>query len=641
LEGRITPTTFLVVNALDGPGNGPSGSLRNAINMADQSGDTNAVVVISSKVKGSIALSAGELSIDTSVKILNRSGGPIEIRQTTPGQRVFEVTSDSLATRVSIGATSGRETVTIDGGNVSTGNGGGILVDKPASVLTLTHVNLIGNSAGLASSSNPALNGGGVYSSGSVVLVQSAVGTVAIPNQTSGDGGGIWAGAGVSMKGSTVIGNKAGTDGGGLYVNGGNVKMASGSSVGTNVATTGTAGGLDVLDGNTSVSRSRIDDNSALDAGGLNEVKGDIRVVDSSEVNGNSSTAPLSVSNGNFGGGGIIEGVGDVFVSRSQVSYNQSVGMYSSGIVSGLGSVTVTSGSRVDWNSNNGPGGGIAANFGGLVTVSGLSQVDHNTGSGNGGGIVNFAGPMGGVLILGGSEVSHNTLTNGESLGQAVGVFLELLAGTLGVEFTPAALTAEIAQVGREVAFTNSQGGSVNDPSGFVVSGGGIGTLLGASITVGGGSHVDDNLSGFQVSTGNPHSIGIGGGLFSGLGSITVSGSMVNGNTSLGSGGGIWNEGSMTFVGSSMNSNNAVDSSGGGLYNATGGTASILRGTINGNSASQGGGVYNRGTLSVVNSTVARNDATVQGGGITNTGQSTVVRATVVANTPDNIARPA
>jgi hypothetical protein len=623
LEGRITPTTFLVVNAFDGPGAGPSGSLRNAITLADQSGDVNDVVAISPKVKGTIALNSGELTINTALSIVNRSGGPIEIHQTTPGQRVFEVTSDPLTTRVNIGAATARQTITIDGGNVSTGNGGGILVDNPANVLTLTHVNLVGNSASLASSSDTAQNGGGIYSSGSVVLVQSTVGT----NQTSGDGGGIWAGAGVSMTGSSVNGNQAGTAGGGLYVNSGNLTMVSGSSVSGNTATTGTAGGLFVVNGNTTVSQSRVDNNSALNAGGINEAKGNVQVVGHSEVNGNSSTAPLNVSSGNFGGGGIVEGAGNVLVSRSQVSFNHSVGMYSSGIVVGLGGVTVTSGSQVDWNSNNGPGGGIAANFGGVVTVSGGSQVDHNTGAGNGGGIVNFAGPLGGVQVLGRSEVSHNTLTNFESLGQAVGVFLELLAASLGVDFTgSAALTAEIARIEQEVG----------SPSGFVVSGGGIGTLLGASITVAGGSHVDDNLSGFQVSSGNPLSIGIGGGLFSGTGPINVTGSTVNGNTALGSGGGIWNQGSMTVVGSSIASNDAVDSPGGGLYNTTDGSASILRSTIKSNRASQGGGVYNQGTLNLVNSTVTRNHATIQGGGITNKGQKTLVRTPVVANTSDN-----
>ena len=65
-----------------------------------------------------------------------------------------------------------------------------------------------------------------------------------MPNQTSGDGGGIWAGAGVSMTASTVDGNQAGTDGGGLFVNDGDVTMASGSSVSGNTALNGTAGGL-------------------------------------------------------------------------------------------------------------------------------------------------------------------------------------------------------------------------------------------------------------------------------------------------------------------------------------------------------------------------------------------------------------
>jgi hypothetical protein len=646
LEGRITPTTFFVVNALDGPGAGPSGSLRNAINLANQSGDGNGVVVITPKVRASIALNSGELTIDASLSVLNRSGGPIELRQQTPGQRVFEVSSNALAARVNVGATSRRETLTIVGGNVSTGNGGGILVENPANVLTLTHVNLVGNSAGLASMSNTGQNGGGVYSSGRVVLVQSTVGTAEFPNQTSGNGGGVWAGAGLMMTASTVSGNQAGTNGGGGYVNSGDATMASGSSLSGNTALNGTAGGVYVASGNTTVSRSRVDDNRALNVGGVNEVKGDVRVLNGSEVNRNSSTAPLDVSSGNFGGGGIYEGIGNVFVSRSQVNDNHSVGMYSSGIVVGLGGVTVTARSQINGNSANGPGGGIAANFGGIVTVSGGSQVNHNSGSGNGGGIVNFAGPMGGVRVLGRSEVSRNVVTNYESLGEAVGVFLEVLAGTLGLDpanpsggASPAAVTAEITQIEQEVASTASRGGSQGDPSGFVVSGGGVGTLLGAFITVSGG-HVDDNLVGVRVPSGNAHSVGIGGGLFSGLGPITLQGGAVNGNTSMGAGGGVWNQGSMSSIGSTIADNNAVASPGGGLYNATAGTASIVRGTVRANRASHGGGVYNRGMLGLVGGAVTRNSATVQGGGILNRGRMTVVRTTVVANSPDNISPP-
>jgi hypothetical protein len=616
LEGRIAPATFLVVNALDGPGSGPSGSLRNAIARAEESGDTSDTVVITPKARGPIALNSGELAIDTSLTIVNRSGRPIEIRQTTPGDRVFHITS-SLAAVVNIGAASGSQTVTIVGGSVSTGNGGGILVENPANVLTLTHVRLVGNSAGLASSSDESQDGGGIYSSGRVVLARSTVGTAAAPNQASGDGGGIWAGAGVSITASTVAGNRAGADGGGLFVSG----------------------------GDTVVSRSRVDGNRAENVGGINEVKGDVRIVDGSEVNGNSSTALLDVSAGDFGGGAIYAGIGDVLVSRSQVRFNHSVGMYSSGIVVGLGSVTVTSGSRVDWNSANGPGGGIAANFGGIVTVSGGSHVDHNTGSGMGGGIVNFAGPMGGVRILSGGEVSHNTLTNYESLGLAIGAFLEVLAGSLNLDLATAtggtdaaALSADIARLDGEVAA--APGTLLGDPPGPVVAGGGIGTLLGASIAVTGGSHVDGNLAGARVSGGHPNSIGTGGGLFSALGPTTVLGSTVDGNTSLGSGGGLWNRASLTVVGSTIADNRAVVSPGGGLYNSAAGTASIVRSTLRANRASLGGGAYNLGTLGAVDSTVVRNHATVQGGGITDRGRLTLIRTPVVANTPDNIDPP-
>ena len=75
--------------------------------------------------------------------------------------------------------------------------------------------------------------------------------------------------------------------------------------------------------------------------------------------------------------------------------------------------MTVTDGSQIDGNSNNGPGGGIAANFEGAVTISDGSQVDGNTGAGLGGGIVNFSETFG-ISVTGQSQVAHNTLTNDE-----------------------------------------------------------------------------------------------------------------------------------------------------------------------------------------------------------------------------------
>ncbi|MGE3820215.1 MAG: hypothetical protein AB7I30_12415, partial [Isosphaeraceae bacterium] len=624
LEGRIAPATFHVLNALDGPGDGPSGSLRHAIALADQSSDPVDTVVIAPSVRGAIALNFGALTIGTSLNLLNRSGGPIEIRQETPGARIFQIGSSPLAALVNIGAATSREVVTLTGGNASSGDGGAILAENPDGLLTLTHVRIVGNAAGLASASSESQNGGGIYAAGRVALNHSVV----TANQTSGDGGGVWAGAGVVLTASTVDGNQAGSDGGGLYVAAGNAALARGSSVSGNHAPHGTAGGLFVASGDTSVSASRINENHARNVGGINAAKGNVRVVDASEVNRNASTATLNVSLGDFGGGGIAVGAGDVFVSHSQVSENQSVGMYSSGIVVGLGSVTVTAGSRINGNRNNGPGGGIAANFGGTVTVNGGSQVNHNTGSGLGGGIVNFAGRHGGVRILDGGQVNHNTVTNYESLGQAVAVFLEVLAGALGLDFTtatggtsPAALAAEITRLEQEVASSAEGGGSLTDPPGFVVAGGGIGTLLGASITIAGGGQVIGNLAGAQVSGGNPNSIGVGGGLFAATGPTHVRHGAVIGNTALGGGGGgLWNGGSLTVVGSVIARNTAVRSTGGGLHNASGASATLRRGTIRDNRASSGGGAYNLGTLNLVKSQVVRNVATIRGGGITNRG---------------------
>ena len=54
LEGRITPTTFLVVNGGSMGRGWPERITADAINLADQSGDTNDIVVITPKVKGSI-----------------------------------------------------------------------------------------------------------------------------------------------------------------------------------------------------------------------------------------------------------------------------------------------------------------------------------------------------------------------------------------------------------------------------------------------------------------------------------------------------------------------------------------------------------------------------------------------------------
>src|SRR5437867_3435304 len=58
LEDRIALATFFVINSLDGPGSGPTGSLRSAITQATQPGSGTNRVVITSGVTRPIDLTA-------------------------------------------------------------------------------------------------------------------------------------------------------------------------------------------------------------------------------------------------------------------------------------------------------------------------------------------------------------------------------------------------------------------------------------------------------------------------------------------------------------------------------------------------------------------------------------------------------
>jgi hypothetical protein len=335
-------------------------------------------------------------------------------------------------------------------------------------------------------------------------------------------------------------------------------------------------------------------------------------------------------------------------VSQSEVNYNHSVGMYSAGIVILLGDVTNTRGSRVDWNRNNGPGGGIAANFSGTVTVSGHSQVDHNTGAALGGGIVNFSGPWKAVVIEGHSEVKDNILTNAESLGETIIVFLQYIASIINGDFTtltggvsPDQARALIRQVEQEIATAHGLDPNAMPPN-FVVAGGGIGTLLGAPVIVNKGSSLAGNNAGLRVDGGNPNSVGVGGGVVALLSRVVVNESAVLENAASEDGGGIWSLSNVSISRSTVAGNNGLGetlgSIGTGLFLGSPGQASIRDSSFEQNHAEFGGGVYNLGSLGLVGSLVTRNRAAVRGGGIDNQGRLTLQRSQVVFNTPDNIA---
>jgi hypothetical protein len=519
LEDRTTPSTFLVTSALDPRGMLVHGSLRWAVSQANLPRNQGSTVAITPTVQNSITLRAGEISIRSSMTIENESGHPLTIRQASPNSRVFHIVRNPRTTAAKITGLSADSTLTLTGGRVRNENGGAILVDNPRNVLTLSYVNVAGNSAAQVNWNGRGTkgNGGGIYSSGTVTLDHTSVSNNSAngPNGASGHAGGVYTDQGVTLIASHV------------------------------------------------------DSNTARNGAGILNVLGSVEVLDGSTVNNNSSYGS-AFNMGDLGGGGIGEMAGNVMISASQVSNNTAVGMYSAGIVILLGGVTVTDGSQIDGNSADGPGGGIAANFEGAVVISQGSQVDWNTGAGLGGGIVNFSETFG-ITVTGQSQVANNTLTNDEdaavtsgliSVGLVPVVERAFLSGGRGDAVLEAALQLFVNACAQRA--TMIEQADTAFPEGTDQVGGGLSSVLGGPVEISGGSVIADN--GFADTNKGKVAMGVGAGIFANLGPIMIDGSSISGNIATGDGGGIWNGSSLSISNSTVRQNQAVGH-GGGIFN--------------------------------------------------------------------------
>jgi hypothetical protein len=133
------------------------------------------------------------------------------------------------------------------------------------------------------------------------------------------------------------------------------------------------------------------------------------------------------------------------------------------------------------------------------------------------------------------------------------------------------------------------------------------------------------------------NSANFGGGIRDFGGTVTVTGSTLSGN-SANLGGGIASDGTLTVSNSTLSGNSAI--SGGGIYNYNSDTSTVSNSTLCGNTASGsypfgGGGIDNYlGTLTVSNSTLSGNSATNSfGGAIFNfSGALTVSNSTLSGN---------
>lgn len=260
LEARAVPASFSVTNLNDSG----AGSFRQAV--LDTNSFAGPDTVDATGVTGTINLSGGQMSVTGDTTILGPGSGKLTLNNTAAASatsRVFNINSPTPGTSVSISG------LTVSGGNLSTGNGAGLLVQ--AEDMTLADVVLTGNvTAGDGGGFAVAVGGNRVTMTNCFISNNSAT------SSTSQGGGAYFLNpTSFVLTNSTVSGNKSGEDGGGVYFLSGGTLMMECTTVSDNQANLLKArkggGGL-YLFGNTfngAIRNCTISGNSATNGGGI------------------------------------------------------------------------------------------------------------------------------------------------------------------------------------------------------------------------------------------------------------------------------------------------------------------------------------------------------------------------------------
>ncbi len=361
LEGRaLLSLTTWTVNSLGdtGTGSGTSGDLRYVITHADQTQGDN---TINFAVTGTITLNSAlpDLSNTTGVMDIEGPGASslTVARSSAAGTVDFSVfTVDASVQAQLVG-------LTITGGSVNGGNGGGI---ENSGTLTVTNSTIDNNSAAAYIPGGGGIvggRGGGIYNEGTLTVTNSTIDNNSA--FTYGSGGGISNAGTLTVTNSTIDNNSASFDGFGGGIENDTTLTVTNSTIDNNLA--GWGGGGIGNAGTLTVTNSTVADNSAT-----------------GEFIGRS-------------GGGIYNNGGTLTVTNSTIDNNSATG---GGGIAGFGTLTVTNSTIAD-NSAGLGGGGIG--WTDTLTVTN-STIAGNT-------VVQYIGfPTGGGISIDGTLTVNNTL---------------------------------------------------------------------------------------------------------------------------------------------------------------------------------------------------------------------------------------
>ena len=337
-----------------------------------------------------------------------------------------------------------------------------------------------------------------------------------------------------------------------------------------------------------------------------------------------------------------------------------------------LGNVTIDGGGRIILNANNTDrfffaGNGVTFRLRAITLRDGSSLVGGGAIEASGADVIledvellnNYAAVSGGAIYcFDGTLTIHGARleNNGAATGGAI--------YNDGCEVTISGATF----VGNEALDTFGRGGAIaNFAPGEVRLHDSL--VQGNRAPDGGGLFVDSGASAIVVNTRLLDNEGVHVGGLENSGNVTISHSLIAGNSVTGSGGGLWNLGgaiSLTrttvrnntaFEGGGVNSygravemnevnvvgNVATGTHGGGIYHG-GGTLFIADATISGNmadaAAANGGGIYQNSddNLTLTNVTLAENTAGNFGGGFYHYGRYAVLTNVTIADNAAGVA---
>jgi predicted outer membrane repeat protein len=358
LESRLLLATFPVTTTDDGG----VGSLRQAIIDANANPGADMVTIPAGTYTLTIAGAdedaglTGDLDITQNLTIVG-DGADVTIIDGNGLDRIFDIHG---------GVTVNISGVTIRGGEVATGLGGGGGI-RSVGNLTLEDVIVTNNMA--------AHDGGGIHSTGNIMLLSSTVSGNEVT--VVRHGGGVYAAGTASLINTTVNDNASHGRGGGVFGEDGSTLTITNSTIRENVAA-GEGGGI--RGPNITIQVSTISGNTGISGGGIRST-GQVTITDST-LSDNSVSLD--------GGGAMINGT----LNLDRVTVNGNNALNRGGGLFVQGNAIVTN-STISGNSTGGLGGGIFMDQGTLrnVTITG------NTAGGRGGGVSATTGAIQNSLI--------------------------------------------------------------------------------------------------------------------------------------------------------------------------------------------------------------------------------------------------